>query len=45
MAVAIVLAAGASSRLGREKALIPLGDSTLIGVIVELLLKVCKEVV
>lgn len=45
MAVAIVLAAGASSRLGREKALIPLGDSTLIGVIVDSLLKVCKEVV
>ena len=45
MPVAIVLAAGQSNRLGQPKALLFLGDSTLIGEVVSCLAEVCEEVV
>ena len=45
MAVAVVLAAGTSSRLGQPKALLSIADSTLVGLVVSLLSEVCDEVI
>ncbi len=45
MIVAVVLAAGASSRMGSPKALLQIGDISLIEAHIESLLSVCSEVV
>lgn len=45
MVAAVILAAGASQRLGQPKALVPVADSTLIGNIVELLQEHCSDII
>jgi molybdenum cofactor cytidylyltransferase len=45
MIVAVVLAAGASSRMGSPKALLQIGGISLIEAHIEVLLSVCSEVV
>lgn len=41
----IILAAGSSTRMGRPKALLPLGDSTFLGRLIETLATCCEPVI
>tara|TARA_B100000131_G_scaffold316364_1_gene356328 strand:+ start:545 stop:1105 length:561 start_codon:yes stop_codon:yes gene_type:complete len=45
MVAAIILAAGASQRMGSPKALLPIADSTLLQRILEVVKKTCNEIV
>ena len=45
MVAAIILAAGASQRLGQPKSLIPVADSTLISLVTEQLRPLCSDMI